>query len=291
MQRSRTFSLLLGASLLLSGSALAATPESSGVPLPSAVKQAKSDAAWLNHYSVDWAVNLYAAGVWNPIKGHTPEETMNQGEFVDLLLKVTGTEIPVTTAYDRDKNLTRGLAAKWVQDLTRFNTGFVGGKPPFSDLTGTESIDSAIQYVYNTGIMSGDNKRFYPDDLLTRGQAAIVLNKVLSHMPQMAKQMAFEKLDENLPVTAHTVYQENKSEAGLYRVDDGDARYLIVAGGEQPTTGYSVTIDSIMEMKNAIYVRASFQRPGPDKMVGQMFTYPVAAAKIKDQTKPVFLLP
>jgi hypothetical protein len=290
MKRTSLIGIVVAGSLLLTNTGYA-THGPSKIPLPSAAANLKSNTAWSGHYGLNPALSLYGSGIWNPIKDHSPNDTMKQGEFVDLLVKATGNEIPLAVIYDRDKLLTRSYAAKWIRDLTNFNTGIANPTPSFPDMTGNKDVDSAIQYVYATGIMMGDGTRFLPDQPMTRGQAAVVLQKVLSYMPQMARNLSFEKLEGDLPETLYTLYQENKTEPGLYSVIDGGSRYILVNGGQQGSAGYSVTIDAMEETANAIYVKAALHTPEPDDIVAEVLTYPFAAVKIQDTKKPVYLLP
>jgi hypothetical protein len=259
-------------------------------PVISQQKEVVRDDAWAHHYSYMSAQELCQSGIWDAITGHGPDETIKQGEFVDLLLKVTGQE-PPEALFNKEEELTRAEAAKWVAELTQLNTGIAGQlKPPFQDLENGNAYNDAIAYVYHTGIMGGDGTRFYPNNRLTRGQAAVILDHVLMRMPQMAREISFEKVEQDLPASVQSLIEAHKKEAGIYSVSEGGFRYVTVTGGEKPTGGYSVSIDHIYETKHAIYVEASTKSPEPGTFVPMIVTYPFAVAKIKETNKPVYLL-
>lgn len=63
---------------------------------------------------------------------------------------------------------------------------------------------------------------------------------------------------------------------------------VIVALGEQPTGGYSVTISSIQQVGDELAITGKATTPGPDAIVTQALTYPYDAAIIPNtNTKTV----
>jgi hypothetical protein len=295
MKPSRVLTLAVCLSFWLSGTAGAAQPADK-IPFPPVPSELQTDAAWIywnSHYSLDAAVTLWRSGIWNPIPGHHPDEPIPQSEFVNLLLKVTGQEIPLREDVQTipTEPVTRGQAAKRVEELTSFNTGIANSKPSFSDYDEQSPFASSMSYVYHTGIMLGNGEQFLPNEPLTRGQAALVLSRVLMRMPQMSRPSSFEHMNSPLPEPAKAMAEKNKSTFGLYSVTDGQVRYLMVAAGEQPSAGYSVTIDSIRETQNALYVQARLNSPEPGEPVAQVITYPYQIVKLTNTTKPVYLLP
>lgn len=281
----------VGITVLLGDGALAqALPANQPITATEvAANTTDSQYLWTSHYSYDAATALRQAGVIDAMKGHSPLEWMKQGELIDLLVKVTGNEIPVTETYDKEKLVTRGEVAKWVATFTRFNTGIAGNvKPPFKDWKDGDPFSDGIAYAYHTGIMAGDGTYFFPQERLTWGQGVIVLQHVLQRMPQMAKSLPFTKLENHFPDNVYPLIQENRTEAGIYTVTDGDDRYIIVADGEKPTGGYSVNIEGIYESKNGIFVKTASISPAPGSIVPMIITYPVAVAKIKATNKPIY---
>lgn len=295
MKSSRVSMVAVFLSIWLSGTAGAELPPDR-IPFPPVSPEMQTDAVWTfwnSHYSLDAAVTLWRSGIWNPIPGHHPDEPIPQSEFVSLLLKVTGQEIPLREDVQTipTEPVTRGQAAKRVKELTSFNTGIANSKPSFSDYDEQSPFASSMGYVYHTGIMLGNGEQFLPNEPLTRGQAALVLNRVLMRMPQMSRPSSFEQMTSPLPEPAKTMAEKNKSTFGLYSVTDGQVRYLMVTAGEQPSAGYSVTIDSIRETQNALYVQARLNSPEPGEPVAQVITYPYQVVKLADTGKPAYLLP
>ena len=60
-------------------------------------------------------------------------------------------------------------------------------------------------------------------------------------------------------------------------VDFRDQSMIVLALGEQPTTGWAARITGVQRAGNAIYVQGTAYSPGENDVVGQSLTYPVAA--------------
>jgi len=63
-------------------------------------------------------------------------------------------------------------------------------------------------------------------------------------------------------------------------LDFGENDLVIVALGEQPTGGYSVTIESIQLAGGELAVTGKATAPGPDAVTTQALTYPYCAVSI-----------
>ncbi len=70
-------------------------------------------------------------------------------------------------------------------------------------------------------------------------------------------------------------YNEKHKQQGIHSYTDGKWHYVLVAGGEQNTGGYSMEINSMTLVSKAIaYVDATLITPGKEAIVTQAFTYP-----------------
>jgi hypothetical protein len=287
MKRTLIFSVLAWTSLS-AGNALAVSPlQESQMEQQADVIQ---ELQWKSHYSYPAAQALRRSGLWDAMAGHGPDEPMEREEFVKLLSQMTGKE-PSRSDGEKDGGFTRAEAAKWVAAFTDLNTGVAGHyPPPFVDLPQAADVADAIRYVYQTGIMAGDGTRFYPDERLTRGQAAVVLEHVLMRVRQMAKEIPFTNVTNDLPAAVQSLADAHKTKAGLYSLTLDGYRYLVVTAGEKPTGGYSLFIDHVYETPGAIYLSVQERSPEPGTFVPMMITYPLAVIKIQETDKPVYLL-
>ena len=64
--------------------------------------------------------------------------------------------------------------------------------------------------------------------------------------------------------------------------DSGEGTYLISHWGEQPTGGYSLTIESAHLRGDRVTVGLALEEPPPDAIVTQALTYPYAVAVVHD---------
>lgn len=70
-------------------------------------------------------------------------------------------------------------------------------------------------------------------------------------------------------------YQENFRTKGVHHKIDGEYVYILVAGGERPTGGYSANISLITLLgQETVFVYGTIEAPGEDMMVTQAITYP-----------------
>lgn len=60
-------------------------------------------------------------------------------------------------------------------------------------------------------------------------------------------------------------------------VDFANQSMIVLALGEQPTTGWAAHINGAQHIGGQLYVQGTAQGPGEDEAVGQALTYPVAA--------------
>jgi hypothetical protein len=248
------------------------------------------------HYAKKSVTRLAKMGVLaNKGDAWSPVAKMDRTEAKALFEKVIGHTI-------QDKNPTgdsfvrRSEVAEWLAaTLPAMNTGVVGPDDiayPFSDTDGaTKAQRDAYSLLYRLGLMVGDGQgHFNPDHGLLKGDGAILAENILDRTMQTAATATFDKVEGQLPETVHTMVEENKTMPGIYSVVDGDTRYVMVAGGEVPTTGYGVILDSVSETAAGLFVKASLTKPEPGLMQGQVVSYPYQILKLKDTKKSVYLL-
>lgn len=80
--------------------------------------------------------------------------------------------------------------------------------------------------------------------------------------------------------------EERKKEKGGYIRDDGEKKLLLISGGEQPNTGYSLRLNGIYDKGEGIEVHFSTVDPG-DKMTLQVVTYPTLLISIPKTDKKI----
>ncbi|KEO84296.1 protease complex subunit PrcB family protein [Tumebacillus flagellatus] len=191
-------------------------------------------------------------------------------------------------------DVSRAEVASWIASaLPAMNTGINGANltAPYTDLQGvTDTQRDALNQLYKLGIMVGDGAgHVNPHGILTRGEAAVLLDGAVKRSLTAATKVGFEQVSGELPQTVQTVANENRTEPGVYSVVDNGQRYLVVCGGEAPTGGYSVTVDGISATAAGLFVNANLQHPDPGMMVPQMVTYPTAVLKVKSDAEFTYL--
>lgn len=216
---------------------------------------------------------------------------IDRKEMKALLEKVVGKT--VADSKESEKKVTRAEVAEWIAAaLPPMNTGINGHNLayPYNDTANvTAEQREAAHQLYKLGIMVGDGKgKFLPSGTLTRGEAAVLLDNVLSRTMTGAQAVAFDKLAEELPETVYTVVNENKFVAGVSSVDEGGFKYIIISAGQQPNGGYSINVDEVLETDAGIFVDAKVQGPEPGMMHAQVITYPVQVIKVKSSKKAVY---
>ncbi|MCX7922095.1 MAG: stalk domain-containing protein [Clostridia bacterium] len=79
-------------------------------------------------------------------------------------------------------------------------------------------------------------------------------------------------------------YQRNHKSEGIHFTTDDKTVYVLVSGGEKPTGGYKIEVDSVtMVEPGSAYVSAYLIKPAPDMMVTQAITYPHALIKFEGE--------
>ncbi|HEU4962994.1 MAG TPA: protease complex subunit PrcB family protein [Bacilli bacterium] len=191
--------------------------------------------------------------------------------------------------------VTRAEAAVWVASaMPAVNTGINGGnmEVPYTDTEGvTQEQQDAIHLLYTLGIMIGNGHGlFMPEQPLTRGEAAVLLERAMLRSLQAGMNVDYEVVKENLPEAVANKLEANKTVAGMHAMIVDDARYLIITAGAVPTTGYAINVKGLEQTDAGIFVQTELQKPEEGKMQGQVITYPTVVLKVTDVKAPVYLL-
>lgn len=246
------------------------------------------------HWSKDALQHLVKAGVLTKgeAQAFNPDAEISKEDFQIWTNRILGKK---DGAQEQSDVLTRLDAAVWLADLLpALNTGINGGnlKHPFADTADISSKQkSAIDYLYKLGIMVGNgNGKFSPKAKLTKGEAAVLVDKVLSRANQFAKPAQYDLASGILPETVHTLIEENKTEAGVYTVEENGVRYVVISCGTLPNPGYSIELESVTETDGALFVKSGVKAPEAGHTHPQVITHPVVVLKTKASNKPVFLI-
>ncbi len=79
-------------------------------------------------------------------------------------------------------------------------------------------------------------------------------------------------------------FDKNYKKEGFHSFTDGQWHYVLVAGGEQSTGGYSMEINSMTLVSKAIaYIDAKLITPGKEDIVTQALTYPNVLIKFEGE--------
>ena len=70
------------------------------------------------------------------------------------------------------------------------------------------------------------------------------------------------------------------------RVVVGENVLIGIFGGEKPTGGYSIDVDSVRREGYEIHVNATLRMPGRDAFVTQAFTYPAKIISVPLEVEP-----
>lgn len=73
----------------------------------------------------------------------------------------------------------------------------------------------------------------------------------------------------------------------FYNQDQKDYLYIVVGYGQQPTGGYSITVEDLYLTENSVYIDTSLIGPSKDDVVTQAVTYPYIVVRIQYIDRPV----
>lgn len=86
---------------------------------------------------------------------------------------------------------------------------------------------------------------------------------------------------ESLSEDAKQAIEDKKGEEGSYLFEENGRLYLAVFAGECPTGGYRVGLKEVFLDGEEVFVRAELTQPGPDMMVTDALTYPLALVELQ----------
>ncbi|MGB8954963.1 MAG: S-layer homology domain-containing protein [Tumebacillaceae bacterium] len=248
------------------------------------------------HFARQAVEQLAASGYLNPEPNSTfaPNKEIPRNVFNGWVKRVFGVSVGQWAPDQQSLPLTRAEAAVLISKAYAATGGIAdtSGKTAFTDLTGATAVErAAINELNRRGVLKGNGYgKFLPHQALTRGEAAVILQKVIENAQQGGQSVPFTRLqDADLPETAYTMVMENKSAAGVFSVSEGGYRYVMVSMGEQPTTGYAIGVVDVVETPTAFVVKTAESQPAPGLMQAQVITYPHEVIRLKDSKKPIFL--
>ncbi|HEU4964729.1 MAG TPA: S-layer homology domain-containing protein, partial [Bacilli bacterium] len=223
-----------------------------------------------------------------------PNTAIDRHEFRHWLENVLGTLLEDKTP--NKSGINRAEVAAWVDaNLPPMNTGVIGDALPYP-FTDTEDMTTdeqgTLDHLYKLGIMVGDGQgHFMPDKVLTRGEAAVLMQNILYRSMQGAKLVPFEVVASDArPEAVQAALEEHATEPGVQAITVDGARYLLITGNRQPSTGYDLQV-AVRENAIGIFVLTQVTPPREGTETVPNETFPTAVVKIKASTQPVYLLP
>ena len=93
--------------------------------------------------------------------------------------------------------------------------------------------------------------------------------------------------EDRLSEELKAVIDERKAAPFKVTYNDGDYLYICIGYGEQQTGGYSIAVDKLYQIEEAIYASTSLLGPGPGDDTSKAPSYPYIVIKIKYVDKAV----
>lgn len=91
----------------------------------------------------------------------------------------------------------------------------------------------------------------------------------------------YEILSE--PNEIKMLLHDEKLKGKINTADVQQSNFVILNMGQKPTSGYSVTVDSVIETNENIVIKVREISPDPNAMVMQVITYPYTVVKINSK--------
>jgi hypothetical protein len=85
--------------------------------------------------------------------------------------------------------------------------------------------------------------------------------------------------DADVPEQLMEIINEKKKEPFKMSYGNTDNLYIVVGYGEQPTGGYSISVDDLYLTSNAIYIDTNLLGPSEKEYVSNAITYPYVVVK------------
>lgn len=96
--------------------------------------------------------------------------------------------------------------------------------------------------------------------------------------------------DADVPEEFMEVIQGKKSEPFKITFSDKENLFIAIGYGEQPTGGYSITVEEIYQTGNTVEIKTQFAGPVKNEQVAGNITYPYIVIKVEDTDKTVKFL-
>ncbi len=93
--------------------------------------------------------------------------------------------------------------------------------------------------------------------------------------------------DADVPEQLMQIINEKKKEPFKMSYSNVDSLYIVVGYGEQPTGGYSISVDELFLTSNAVYIDTNLIGPSESDYVTNSVTYPYVVVKTEFIDKSV----
>lgn len=93
--------------------------------------------------------------------------------------------------------------------------------------------------------------------------------------------------DADVPEQLMQIINEKKKEPFKLSYSNADSLYIVVGYGEQPTGGYSISVDDLFLTSNAVYIDTNLIGPSETEKVINAVTYPYVVVKTEFIDKSV----
>lgn len=90
-----------------------------------------------------------------------------------------------------------------------------------------------------------------------------------------------------IPSELQLLIEENKSMPFKLTYSEQGKLYIVEGYGTQPTTGYSVEVNSLYETENAIYIDTNLLGPGKEEEIKEISTFPYVVVQLEALKKKV----
>lgn len=85
--------------------------------------------------------------------------------------------------------------------------------------------------------------------------------------------------DADIPEPLKKIIDEKKKQPFKMSYTNSDYLYIVVGYGEQPTGGYSISVDDLFLTSNAVYIFTNLIGPSEKDYVTNALTYPYVVVK------------
>lgn len=112
--------------------------------------------------------------------------------------------------------------------------------------------------------------------------------KSQSTEPKKIKDLEFTVVeDADVPEQLMEIINEKKKEPFKMSYSNDENLYIVVGYGEQPTGGYSISVDKLFLTDNAVYIDTNLIGPSEKDYVTNAVTYPYVVVKTEFIDKSV----